>query len=125
MRLTREHSCDLTALNAHLQKALPGVRATFEALSMLLDSIGPHELIPLKTMVCVRVVRNFAGLVFGRAFLDVSFFLPREMAHERVRGVERIGPRSIAHRVRLTSPADVDDTLSNWLREAYQLGARV
>src|SRR5262245_30286145 len=78
-RPTREHSCDLTSISLHLRKTQPEIRAAYRALSALLDSLGPHRVIPLKSMVCVAVTSNFAGLVFGRSFLDVSFFLTHEL----------------------------------------------
>jgi len=122
---TREHSCDLRSLAAHLDRASTQIRETFDALTDALSRIGPHAVVPVKTMIVVRAGSNFAGVVVRKDSLDVEFVLRRSISHPRIRKTDQVGPTKFSHHTRLSSPADVDSRLESWLREAYAISARV
>jgi hypothetical protein len=117
---TREHSCVVTTLAAHLARASADVKDTMSVLQDALTAIGPHATVPVKTMILLRATANFGGLVVRRDCVHLEFVLPRALAHARIYKREPLGPRRYTHRVRLTSPADVDGQLVEWLRESYQ-----
>jgi hypothetical protein len=119
---TREHSCDLTSVASHLEKTSPDVRAAFEAVRAALERIGPHEVVPLKTMLTFRRASNFAGVTFTKARMDLGMFLPERVHHPRIGRVEKISPGKLAHHVRLSAASDVDEELVSWLRQAYRIG---
>ena len=119
-RRTKEHSCDVLPLAWHVDRASAPVKAIFAALQAELDALGPHRVIPLKTMVSLATTTNFGGLVFGRTFLDLNLALPAPLAHPRIRQVQRLSAHSWFHRIRLEGPEDVDGELRAWLREAYE-----
>lgn len=121
---TLEHSCDVRSVEHHLERGSDDVRATFEALQRVLSRLGPHEVVPVKTMVLLRLGSNFGSLTFGKAHVDVSFFLPERIEHPRVLRVEQVSPTKLAHRVRLAAPRDVDAELIGWLKRAYAECAR-
>jgi hypothetical protein len=75
-------------------------------------------------MVVLRIGSNFGSLVFGKTFLDVTFFLPQRLEHPRILGVERMSAAKIAHRVRVLAQGDVDAELTAWLKQAYVECAR-
>jgi hypothetical protein len=122
-RRTREHSCDVSSLESHLAGKSPEVRETWAALAQALTRIGPHRVTPLKTMVTLSVGSNFGGLRFTRTNVALELLLGRAVASPRIHKVQVISPRSIAHHLRLGSPADVDEELVRWLAESYQIGA--
>ena len=122
-RRTREHSCEITSIEKHLDKASPELRAAFEALQAAMRRIGPYQTNALKTMITFSRDRNFAGLTVTKNRLDLGFFLPRRLQHARITRVEPISPRKIAHHVQLHAPSDVDAELVAWLEEAYATGA--
>lgn len=122
VRKTREHSCEITSLDVHLEKTAPEVRAAFAAVRRLLDRIGPHEVIPLKTMVTLSAASSFGGVRFLKKEMELGFILTRALDHPRVRSKLELSPRTVAHHVRLSTPAEVDAELGAWLREAYQVG---
>ena len=66
MRQAHEHSCEVRSLEAHLERASPLVRETFQALSEVLDEIGPHGVVPVKTMILLRGVSNFGAVTIRR-----------------------------------------------------------
>ena len=120
-RRTKEHSCDLTPIAWHLDRTTPPVRAIYAALETQLDGLGEYQLLPLKTMVSLATVRNFGGITFGKAFLDLGVMLARPLDHPRIHQVQRLSARSFAHHIRLTAPEEVDGEIVAWLREAYDL----
>ena len=60
----------------------------------------------------------------GRRWLDVSFWLPRRVESPRLRKVETLTPYTHIHSVRLTSAQEIDDQLTDWLRQAYEVGCQ-
>jgi uncharacterized protein DUF5655 len=117
---TREHSCDVRPLAAHLERASPAVKEIATSVFDTLARLGPHGVVPVKTMILLRATSNFAGLSVRRDALDVSFILRRSLAHRRIHKTERMGPSKYAYHVRLSSTAEVDRQLQEWLREAYE-----
>jgi hypothetical protein len=117
---TREHSCSITSLAAHLARASTEVKDTFDALENALAAIGPHAVVPVKTMILLRATANFAGVVVRRDCLHLEFALGRPVDHSRIDKRQQFGPRKHTHHVRLTSPADVDEQIVGWLRESYR-----
>jgi uncharacterized protein DUF5655 len=117
---TREHSCDVTSLAAHLARASVPVKATFEALEQALAAIGPHAVVPVKTMILLRATANFAGVMVRRECLRLEFVLERPVDHARIDKRQQFGPRRHTHHIRLTSPGDVDAQVVSWLRESYR-----
>ena len=95
------------------------MRKAFSVLTGVLDRLGPHELVPVKTMILLSATANFGGVVVRRGSLDLGFFLTRRLQHPRVNKVERLSPRKFAHHVHLSGPAEVDQEVVAWLTEAY------
>ena len=124
LKRTREHSCEVSSVASHLDRASAEVKETVRALLDALVAVGPHAVVPVKTMIVLRAASNFGGLVIRRKTLDVGFFLGRTLAHPRIHKTERIAPKKYAHHTRLSAPVDVDAQLVEWLREAYELNAR-
>jgi hypothetical protein len=50
--------------------------------------------------------------------------LSRPLHDTRIHKRQQIGPRRYSHHIRMTSPADVDEKIINWLRESYRSVAR-
>jgi hypothetical protein len=121
---TREHSCAVVTVAAHLERASSEVKQTFAALQDSLAHIGPHAIVPVKTMILLRATANFAGIVVRKECLHLEFVLERPVEHSRIHKRQQYGPRKYTHHVRLTSPADVDERLLSWVRESYQAVAQ-
>ena len=121
VRQPGEHSCEVRSLEAHLERASPTVRATFEALREALREIGPHGIVPVKTMILLRGVSNFGGVTIKRDALDLQFFSSRALTHPRIRKSDPYGTSRLAHHVRLVAPDDVDARVARWLKEAYDM----
>ena len=92
----------------------------FNALENALLTIGPHAVVPVKTMILLRATANFAGIVIRRNCLHLEFVLERPVDDARVYKRQQFGPRRYTHYIRLTAPADVDEQMVGWLRESYR-----
>ena len=88
----------------------------------MLGKIGPHGVVPVKTMILLRAVSNFGGVTIKRDALDLEFAASRALSDARIRRSQQYGPTRFSHHVRLTGPADVDASVARWLKAAYEMG---
>ena len=54
--------------------------------------------------------------------LDGHVVLARRVEHPRFTRIESLSPRNHVHHFRLRDPAEIDDEVRAWLREAYAVG---
>ena len=54
--------------------------------------------------------------------LDGHVVLARRLEHPRFTRIESLSPRNHVHHFRLRDPAEIDDEVRGWLREAYAVG---
>lgn len=116
----RYHSCAVAAVAQHFERAPDALKRTFAAIEEALAQIGPHSIVPVKTMILVRATANFASVVVRKDALQVEFLLRRPLEHPRIHKRQQLGPTRYAHHVRLTAPEQVDAEIVSWLRESYQ-----
>jgi hypothetical protein len=110
-------------LDQHFAAASDLVRDTMQALQAALDAIGPHGVVPVKTMILLRGRANFGSIVVRQRWLELGFISDRLLRHARLVQTESLGPRRYAFRTRLCAPAEVDAQVVSWLAAAYALGA--
>ncbi|MDR7159042.1 DUF5655 domain-containing protein [Arthrobacter sp. BE255] len=118
------HSCGLHTLEEPFQRKPPDIRRLFDLVRQAVEALGPVTLVPYKDRVAFMVKVRFAGARPANTWLDVEFWLTRRIDSPRFRKVETLTPYTHIHTVRLTGPADVDDELAGWLREAYEVGCQ-
>jgi hypothetical protein len=95
-------------------------RALFDQFERLVARCGPYSLAPAKTRVAFMAQVRFASVNrVGEDFIDVHFVLPRKLASERFRRIEKLG-KLYVHHLRLSARADFDRELQSWLRESYR-----
>ncbi len=119
----QSHTCALLGdLDRHFVGTAPAVRATFDELLAVVQSIGPVEVLPEKTRIALHVRMSFAACVPRSRWLDGHLVLARRVDSPRFRRIETFSPRNVLHAFRLTSPEEIDDEFRGWLREAYDVG---
>ncbi len=117
------HACAaLGELDEHFARSEPVVRAVFDEVLAVVSSCGPVEVLPEKTRIALHVRMSFAAFVPRRHSLDGHLVLARSVPSPRFRRVQVFSEHNVLHELRLTAPADVDDELAGWLREAYAVG---
>ena len=109
---------DLVAAQYSGKKA--ELRPIYEKLAAALAKFGKDvELSPKKTYVSVRRSKQFALIQPStNTRVDVGIQLKGDTATERLEPSGSFNSM-VSHRVRLSSPEDVDEELLGWLREAY------
>jgi hypothetical protein len=116
------HSCELRPLAVHFE-GRPELLAIYERLLGALRERGPLVENVTKSRISFQTRMRFAGVERPRRdHLVATFVLTRPVASERLWRVEPLAPYYWVHRVRLYSPADVDDELLAWMDEARQVG---
>ena len=116
------HTCGLHDLEHHFTGREPVVREIYERVVTVVRSLGPVIILPEKTRIAFQVRMSFAQVTPRRRWVDGHVVLARRLEHPRFRRVETFSPRNHLHAFRLEQPADVDDTFTSWIREAYAVG---
>jgi hypothetical protein len=118
------HSCGRHSLEAHFEGRSPEVRAIFDAIVRMLETIGPVRVLPEKTRIAFQVRMSFAQVTPRRSWVDGHVVLARRLAHPRFRTIQSISPRTHVHTFRLAKADEVDAEVDAWFREAYEVGAQ-
>jgi hypothetical protein len=118
------HSCVAATVDGHFAAAAPGLRETFDAFVAAARESGPVEVDPTVSRIALLAAIRFAAVQRPRGrHLDAHLVLTRPVRSPRLK-VEFLAPYYYLHRVRLRTPADVDDELRGWLAEAHEVGRR-
>lgn len=108
---------DLVA--AQYAGAKSGMKPVYDAIVREVQKFGGDvELAPKKQYVSLRRSKQFGLLQPAASRLDVGISLKGEAASGRLEAAGSWNAM-VSHRVRVTSPADVDGELIGWLRQAY------
>jgi hypothetical protein len=86
-----------------------------------LKQIGPITEEPKKTSIHLVNTTALAGVATRKAHLILTIKSDHKLNSPRVHKTERVSARRFYQEVKLVSPAEVDDELVGWLREAYAL----
>jgi hypothetical protein len=113
------HACGAHSVEQFLAGAPPLGRELFELFVELIARCGPYEIAPAKTRVAFMAKVRFASVNrVGRQGIDIHFVLPRRLSNPRFSRVEKVD-RVFVHHLRLTSEADLDAELFEWLARSY------
>jgi predicted transport protein len=94
-------------------------REIFEAVRAHLESLGPVIVEPVSIGILFKGKRTFVELRPKTKWVALSFGLNRRVEHPRITRTTRTNIGRTYHAIRVTSPADVDDTVRGWLTESY------
>jgi len=110
---------DLVA--AQYSEAKAALRPVYEAVITTVSGFGPDvEVAPKKTYVSLRRNKQFAIVQAAtRTRVDLGLNLPGYEPTERLEGGNVFGGMC-THRVRLTSAAELDGEVRDWLKLAYE-----
>ena len=121
----QSHTCAaLGDLDRHFARSGPHVRAAFEAVLASVSALGPVQVLPEKTRIALQVRMSFAAFMPRRDWLNGHLVLARRIDSPRFLRIDTFSPRNVVHAFRLTGPAEVDGEFTDWLAEAYLVGAQ-
>ena len=117
------HDCWTTTEAALTQDLSEDLRDAWERLRETAAAFGEqriyasHHSIMFSRASCYFFVRP------RRSFLEVWLFLDRTLKAPQVRRTARSSRTKVAHLVQVRHRDEVEAPLTDWLREAYELGA--
>jgi len=116
------HSCARHKLADHFDGKAAELREVLQGFVGLARRCGPVTVYAQKTRIVIQGRVRFAGAVVRKNWLDASMWLKRRAEHPRLVRVEDFGPLGFGHHFRLARRTDIDDALSQLMREAYRIG---
>lgn len=117
----QEHVCGLADLDGHFERRDPLGWVAFQWMSDHLASLGPFDVLPMKTMIAFANGVNFALLKTKRSGAEVSFVLTETPAESRVAGTVTYSRTKRIVRVPICDETELDAELEAWLSQAYGL----
>jgi len=102
------------------------LRSILDAILALLPAIGNVEVQARKTYVALLTPKRTFGAVqpTTKKRVDLGLRLsPGQPAEDRLERAPNFGQSSVTHKIPLSSAADVDDFVVDWLRRAYELNS--
>ncbi len=119
----QQHSCGRWSESDFLAGRSPAALALYRRFCGLVDACGPVTRAPAKSRVGFQVRMIFAAVdALAADHMDIHLVLARRLESARFRKVESISPRNHVHHLRIREPAELDEELATWLREAYRVG---
>ena len=112
------HSCGQFTVEQLLAGKPPEIVELFDRLSEIVQRCGEVVVAPTKTRVLFKVRTVFASVAIAKNWLDVVFVLVRPLKHRRIKKAQKEYP-GIVHFLRIEKVEDLDDDLTDWLKEAY------
>ena len=105
----------------HFVNKNPAVRALYDQLVALLRTFGPIEEDPKKTSIHLNRNSALAGVETRKDYLLLNVKSSHPINSSRIEKSEQISAKRFHHKVRISSPNDLDEELKTWLEEAYIL----
>ncbi len=110
-------------VRSHFEGKDATVRKSYDRLLKSARKFGPVSEEPKKTSIHLMNRRAFAGVATCKSTLVLTIKSDRKLSSPRIYQSEQTSANRFHHEVKLTSPAEVDAELLQWLRDAYALSA--
>ena len=108
-------------VTSHFEGKTPNVRKIYDQLLKRLRKVGPVAEDPKKTSIHLVNVTALAGVATRKDSLVLTIKSDRPLKSSRIHKSEQASARRFHHEIKLAAPADVDDELMGWLKDAYAL----
>jgi len=115
------------SVNDHFTNKAPSVRALYDQLLSILHTFGPviedpkNIEDPKKTSIHLNRKSALAGVETRKDGLLLNIKSDHQIMSPRIEKAEQISAKRFHHKVRISSPKDLDEELKAWLKEAYLL----
>lgn len=110
-------------VKSHFENKDAAVRNIYDGLLKSAKKFGPVSEEPKKTSIHLMNQTAFAGVATRKSALVLTIKSDRKLSSPRIHKSEQTSANRFHHEVRLTSPAEVDAELVQWLKDAYALSA--
>lgn len=107
----------------HFSSKDPIVREIYDSVLKAIRKFGSVLEEPKKTSIHLVNSSALAGVATRKDSLILTVKSDRKLASPRIHKSEQVSASRYHHEVKLRSPAEVDDQLIDWLRDAYKLSS--
>jgi hypothetical protein len=97
------------------------VRTLYDQLLSILQTFGPVAEDPKKTSIHLNRKSALAGVETRKDYLLLNIKSDHQIKSPRIEKADQISAKRFHHKVRISSPKDLDEELKSWLKEAYLL----
>ena len=116
------HSCGRATLHDWQKRMGPRARALYDRFEAMIASCGEYHVAPAATRIAFLARVRFAGITaLSEEGMTCNFALPRPLKSSRFVKVYEVVPGWWAHRLRVTSPKELDAQVQAWIRRSYRL----
>jgi len=105
----------------HFVNKDPSLRTLYDQLLSILQTFGPVAEDPKKTSIHLNRKSALAGVETRKDYLLLNIKSDHQIKSPRIEKAEQISAKRFHHKVRISSPKDLDEELKGWLKEAYLL----
>jgi hypothetical protein len=113
----------VSTVENHFSSKEPIVREIYNRVLKAIRGIGSVIEEPKKTSIHLVNSSALAGVATRKDSLILTLKSDRKLTGPRIHKSEQVSAGRFHHEVKLRSPADVDNELVGWLREAYELSS--
>jgi hypothetical protein len=107
----------------HLAGKDPIVPLIFKKLIKEVQKFGVVRVDPKKTSIHLVNRTSFAGLYVRKSCINLEVHLNHKIKNKRIQKAEQASANRYHHTIQVNSPAEVDEELLGWLKEAFDLKA--
>ena len=108
-------------IESHFTGKAPIVRAIYDQVLQRLARYGAIIEDPKKTSIHLVAKTALVGVATRKDYLILTLKSARALKSPRIHKSERTSANRFHHELKLKTPAEVDDELFAWLKEAYDL----
>lgn len=120
-RQGQPHGCSRHTEEALFTGKPPQLYPLYLLIKNYLITLGPLHINPARSAITFVADSTFAAIKIKRDALCMEFFLDRAEDIFPVEKVVRVSARRVVHFITLQTPDEFDETLKNWLKDAYTL----
>ena len=107
----------------HLQGKDPIVNLIYKKLIKEVHKFGLVKIDPKKTSIHLVNRFGFAGVYIRKNCINIEIHLNHKIKSKRFLKAEQASANRYHHTLQVNSPAEIDEELIGWLKEAYELKA--
>lgn len=116
------HSCGRATLATWKAEMGPNAAALYTRFEAMIAKCGEYSVAPAKTRIAFLGRVRFAGITsLSENGMTCNFSMPRPLKSARFVKVEEVVPGWWVHRLRISSPNELDAQVQAWLRQSYRL----
>ena len=110
-------------VKSHFEGKDASVKRIYDRLLQAAAKLGPILEEPKKTSIHLVNKTALAGVATRKSALVLTIKSDRKLSSPRIHKSEQTSANRFHHEVKLTTPAEVDSELVQWLKDAYALSA--